>query len=137
MKIISHRGNLEGITPDENRPDYVNNTLQTGFDVEVDVWLINNELFLGHDEPQYKINNEFLLNDKLWCHAKNKDAFQYMLNNSIHCFWHEQDKFTLTSKGIPWCYPGNYMENGITVELIKTKIPTVMGICTDYPKNWI
>ena len=138
IKIISHRGNLIGKTSEENKPSYIKNALLKGFDVEIDVWIIDDKFFLGHDKPEYNIDVNFLLNDKLWCHAKNKKALEVLLKNNIHVFWHENDKFTLTSKGIPWCYPGNYLKSGITVELnYKKKMPEVYGICTDYPLKWI
>jgi hypothetical protein len=72
---------------------------------------------LGHDEPLYLINEEFLENENLWCHAKNEDAFHKMLQNSkIHCFWHQTDDYTLTSKGICWVFPNKKVnENSIWV----------------------
>jgi len=51
FKFISHRGNLAGPMPEfENRPDYIDNALDLGFDVEVDLWSYDNKFFLGHDE---------------------------------------------------------------------------------------
>ena len=64
MRFISHRGNLYG--PDlerEKHPDYITEALNLGYDVEIDVWLLNGVYWLGHDEPQYKTNLEFLKND--------------------------------------------------------------------------
>jgi hypothetical protein len=29
---------------------------------------------LGHDEPHYETDYKFLMNEKLWCHAKSLDA---------------------------------------------------------------
>ncbi len=44
MKIISHRGNLEGrIETKENNPDYIKKALQF-FDVEIDLWLYDQKL---------------------------------------------------------------------------------------------
>ena len=41
MKIISHRGNLNGPNKNlENRLDTIEKAIQLGFDVEVDIWLI-------------------------------------------------------------------------------------------------
>ena len=52
MKIISHRGNLTGPQPDkENTPEYVSRALDEGFDCEIDLWLINKDLYTGHDKP--------------------------------------------------------------------------------------
>ena len=56
MILISHRGNLNGKMPqNENHPDYIDEAIHAGYDVEVDVWMIDNELFLGHDEPNIKL----------------------------------------------------------------------------------
>ena len=107
MITISHRGNLRGPDKDiENVPEQVTKVLSSGFDCEIDVWKISDGFFLGHDEPRYEIGVEFLKNDKLWCHAKNLEALESMLYNNTHCFWHETDKFTVTSKGYIWTFPG-------------------------------
>ena len=71
MYLISHRGNINSIEKDrENSPDYINEALKNGFDVEVDVRFENGKFFLGHDFNQFEIEKKFLLNSKIWCHAK-------------------------------------------------------------------
>jgi len=142
MKLISHRGNLEGRNIDcENSPTYIDTAIANSFDVEVDVWYVDGEFFLGHDTPTYHIDSSWIMIRvaSLWCHAKNIEAMeQLLLMDNVNCFWHETDKMTLTSIGIPWMYPGNYIKNGITVELGEPKtIPNILGICTDYPKLWL
>ena len=58
MRLISHRGNTFGINRnDENHPDYILAALEQGYDCEIDLWLINNEFYLGHDEPQYLLDS--------------------------------------------------------------------------------
>ncbi len=107
MILISHRGNLNGKTDDENKPKYIEEALSQGFDVEVDVWYIDNQFWLGHDKPQYKVSEGFLEHHSLWCHAKNIQALYVMDKNyHIHCFWHQEDDVTLTSRGFFWTYPG-------------------------------
>ena len=76
-KIISHRGNINGPVPEkENRPSYIDCAIQLGFEVEVDIRYINNEFWLGHDEPQYKIELSWinLRKDKLWFHCKDQES---------------------------------------------------------------
>jgi hypothetical protein len=136
--IISHRGNLNGSRKrKENNPNQIL-LASSYFDVEIDVWSINKKYFLGHDEPKYKVSKEFLTNKNFWCHAKNKEAFEEMLKHNIHCFWHENDKMTLTSNGLLWMYPENYSYRGVTVWLGKPtqSIPEMWGVCTDYPLAW-
>jgi hypothetical protein len=143
MKIISHRGNLTGRNPEqENHPSYIQAAIDAGYDVEVDVWYVDGEYYLGHDSPQYRVYGTWLkeLQEVLWCHAKNAAALEQMLSAGLHCFWHETDRYTLTSRGIPWCYPDNHMAGGITV--VKDypadyHLPVdALGVCTDYPEDW-
>jgi len=140
MIFISHRANLHG--PDkenENKPEQIMKVLDLGFYVEIDVWLINSDIYLGHDSPQYKINKSFLLNDRLICHAKNIEALEYMVNNNIHCFSHDKDDVVLTSLNWLWVYPDKkIVPNSICVlpELTENydndTIFKMKGICTDF-----
>jgi hypothetical protein len=104
MIKIAHRGNYCGKDPSrENSPDYINDALSKGYYVEIDVWNINDEWVLGHDEPIYKIDVSFLKNVNVVCHAKNFNALRAMVDDSeIHCFWHQGDDCTLTSKNWIW-----------------------------------
>ena len=137
MKLISHRGNLNGkISNEENSPKYILNALNEGFDVEIDVWYKDNNFFLGHDEPEFLIKAEFLENKKLWCHAKNLDALLNLSKiNSIY-FWHQEDDYTLTSNGYIWTYPGKELTlNSICVlpeKFNKREVNKCYGICSDF-----
>ena len=110
MKLIAHRGNINGPNKEfENRPEYILNTLSLGFDCEIDVHMIDNELWLGHDNPQYKIDINFLLDnkDKFWIHCKNLEALNYLYDfKKLNIFWHNNDEYTITSKGYIWSYIG-------------------------------
>lgn len=141
MKIISHRGNLNGRnSKTENSIKAINLALKNGFDVEIDVWLKDNNLYLGHDEPVYKINKKFLQNKKLWCHAKNFEALNFMIQyKNIHCFWQENDQYSLTSKKFIWTNLNKNTDlNSIIVLKNKDIIPQkCYGICTDFPLNYV
>jgi len=142
MIIIAHRGNLDNGSKlaEENTPEQVIECINQGFDVEIDVWRINNEFFLGHDKPQHKIEYKFLENKNLWCHAKNHEALSVMIyNHKINCFWHDTDKYTITSKGFIWVFPNVELpDNSIAVMPEKTnysinKLKRCYAICTDKP----
>jgi hypothetical protein len=137
MKLIAHRGNIWGKTGNENNPNYITEALTRGYDVEIDVWHVLGEYYLGHDDPQFKISEQFLKTDGLWCHAKNPEALRNMLiNPEIHCFWHEQDDYTITSRGKIWIYPNKQiLEGGIIVLTGDTDLPNFIGlggVCSDY-----
>lgn len=143
MIFISHRGNLEGSNAyKENHPDYIKKALQAGFNVEIDVWFIKNNFYLGHDEPQYPVHINFFYNQEInnykhndyWCHAKNIEALEHLLSIGAHCFWHQTDDVVLTSKNFLWTYPGKALakKNAIAV-MPKTYdyIENAAGICAD------
>ena len=138
MIFISHRGNINGKNILENDPNYIRDTIGKGFNVEADIWFKNGQLFLGHDYPQYPIDINFLKNDNLWCHAKNLQALQIMLIKNIHCFWHQEDDYTLTSRGYIWTYPSKPIcKKSIIVckNLKETQYYANMdiaGICSNY-----
>jgi len=142
MIIIAHRGNINGPSHLENHPMTIELALNEGFDVEVDVWLIDGKLFLGHDTPDYSIELKFIQQEGFWCHAKNIEALEYMLDNNVHCFWHDTDDYTITSKGYIWAYPEK--KGGSKVITVMPEIAEnnyaikghYIGVCTDYPKKY-
>jgi hypothetical protein len=137
MIRIAHRGNTTGPIPEkENHPIYLMNAVESGFDCEIDVWYIDGKILLGHDNPQYTVDIDFIRQDYFWCHAKNLAALELMLNENVHCFWHEHDQRTLTSKGYIWTYPGKECVSEKSIICIqKPNIPApvnCLGICTDW-----
>lgn len=139
MKLISHRGNVNGPNILENNPNYIDNTLEIGYDVEIDIWLIDNQIYLGHDKPTYKIKMDWLINriNMLWIHCKNTEILE-LLNEcqyKFNYFWHENDTVTLTSHGFMWAYPGKQsIKNSIAVlpEIYNDDVSGCYGICSDY-----
>ena len=128
MILIAHRGNTMGRKPGmENSPEYVNAAVEKGFDCEIDVRYIDGKYYLGHDNPTYKINEDFLNDKKLWCHAKDGTTLRRMLKDGYHCFYDKGPNmnYTLTSENYIWHWDGEaniYVmdENGL------------VGICNDY-----
>ena len=144
MKIISHRGYEYGEDPEiENKPSQIEKLLNTNLiNVEVDVLYKNRKRYLGHDYSRYEVDIDFLKRDGLWCHAKNVQALEVMLENSIHCFWHQEDDYTLTSKGFIWNYPGKLTNSKKSVFLFPERYPDVdisnySFICTDYIHRYL
>jgi hypothetical protein len=140
MRLIAHRGNTFGVNrTDENKPDYILAALEQGYDCEIDLWSVDWQFWLGHDEPQYKIKGNFLRDKRLWCHAKNLEALRVMLNMGVHCFWHQEDDYTVTSQGWIWAYPnkpGNARTIAVMPELHNTDTAGFAGVCSDYVSNY-
>lgn len=125
----------------ENRPDRINEISNNGIYVEIDLHVIKDTLWLGHDEPQYKITEDFLDNYMLVTHAKNLDALTYMVKNKSHhnYFWHTDDDYVLTSRKWIWAYPGSPLNNSCIAVIPETIMPVdqiktldVYGVCSDY-----
>lgn len=146
MKLISHRGNIIGKNISmENKISHIQRALDNGYDVEIDIWYIKGNFFLGHDNPLYEVAELWLLlrSDNLWLHCKNLDAIVYFndsnknhpnSNRKYHYFWHQEDTITLTSSGYIWAYPGNQpIKNSIAVlpERCNDILGDCMGICSD------
>lgn len=145
--LIAHRGNIDGINSDwENEPSYIDNAIAKGFDVEVDVWLVKNKIYLGHDEPQYDVTLDFLWErkDSSWYHAKNFEALEFLLDvQELHTFWHQEDTYTITSKGVIWQYPSEIVYPN-AIFLMPEKFPNVdkeelknaLGVCSDFISSY-
>ena len=139
-KFISHRGNLYKKNPErENSTKYIEEVINLGYDCEIDLWMDNGRLYLGHDRPEHVISLSNLLDFKnnLWIHCKNLEVLNYLVENMKHdlnFFWHQNDDYTLTSKNYIWTFPNkNITKNSVIVDLnhkSKFKDP-VFGICSD------
>ena len=143
MVLIAHRGNYCGLNPSkENSVSYIKEAIKLGYDVEIDIWLKDDEIWLGHDNPQYPCSINFLSKNakKLWIHCKNLEAMDALSNfKTFNFFWHQNDDFTLTSKNFIWTYPGKLLtKNSICVlpELFNKQILDCLGICSDHIQKY-
>lgn len=142
MIKIAHRGNLSGPSHRENQPSYIAEALAAGYEVEVDLWLVSDRLWLGHDGPQYLITEDFLLEigHAAWIHCKNLEALNFLttIYSQLNYFWHQEDDYTLTSQRYIWTYPGKAVtSNAVIVDCDLENLDeyknNILGVCTDYP----
>jgi hypothetical protein len=143
MILISHRGNIDGkIVDRENHPSYIDEAIALEYNVEIDVWMIEGVLFLGHDEPQYGVTQHWLNEryEHLWIHCKNVEAMEWFnMIGGFNYFWHEEDTMVLTSMNIIWAYPGKQpIQSSIAVmpEIHNDDLSKCVGICSDYIVNY-
>lgn len=142
--FISHRGNLKGKLPNrENTKLYIQEALNLGYDVEIDTWIKDSYLYLGHDAPEKKIKLQWLEERKenLWIHCKSLETLSYfnMCEISFNYFFHDNDDATLTSKGFIWVFPGKQpVNNSIAVmpEIHNDDFSQCLGICSDFIHNF-
>lgn len=141
MIFIAHRGLFNGPDPEtENSPRQITAALSKGFEVEIDVWMIDGKLFLGHDKPNYEIPKEFFWNSMMWIHCKNIDALCEFANHPCaEAFFHDKDDVVLTTRNFLWTYPK--AESKLTnqsIAVLPEKVgewdglDSCLGICSDY-----
>ena len=148
--LIAHRGNLTGPNPEmENNPLYIDRALEKGYDVEIDIrGSFYTKFYLGHDEQQYMVSPESLFEraGKLWLHAKDIQALHSLTQqaSNFNVFWHQDDFYTITTKGFIWTYPGHTLTpesicvmperfDGLYTE---QQLRNCAGICTDFVEKY-
>ena len=111
---ICHRGilNTSAKELENNFGVLIQREIQ-GLAVEVDVWYAEKSLWLGHDKPEYRITLEWLAaSRRRLIHAKDGATFAYLLEEAgkraldLHVFYHTDEDYVLTNKGLVICYPG-------------------------------
>jgi len=118
--FIAHRGNLNGPSHyEENSPEVLDRREVDGIWVECDVWYRKGELWLGHDAPQYKITMGWLAaSPRRLIHAKDGHTFEYLLAENgkrglgLHIFYHTNEDYALTNKGIVITCPNSPILEG-------------------------
>jgi HKD family nuclease len=142
MILIAHRGNINGPNPDnENTIPYIKKTLEEGYDIEIDVRYVNGSFMLGHNNPNgWAAPIEMLQDERVWVHAKTIETLYELLQiSNVHCFYHDFDNCTLTSKGFIWTYPGQKLTpksiciiQGHSRKITKEYVYLACGICSDF-----
>lgn len=144
MILIAHRGNVNQIIPErENAPDYINEAIAQGYDVEMDVRLIDRTLFLGHDTPDYQISLEWLLQRKewLWVHCKNFAALQALIDEDLRIFYHQKENHTIINNcNIIWSHELSEASRKSIIPLLSAEelenypkySDKVYGVCSDF-----
>lgn len=146
MKIIAHRANLTGKGSSENEPAGIIKAIDAGFDVEIDVRIYENKLWLGHSGPEYELSFEFLkeIIPYAWIHCKDLDALDFFASRpdlKAQYFWHQTDDYTVTSHGIIWAFPGKPVTPNSVILLPEYNDyiidKSAYGICTDVPYEMV
>jgi hypothetical protein len=143
MRWILHRGNNTGPNSVENNPKKLMKLLKEGYEIEIDLWYRDNKFYLGHDFPEYEIEESFLEQNKLWIHCKDPQTLEFMntVKKYLHYFYHTNEDYVLTSKGYIWCFVGKPALHGSVVVMPEKSLVTYSYnelvsknciICSDY-----
>lgn len=146
MILISHRGNIDLVKPErENSPEYIQEAIDAGYDVEIDVRCMSDgSLYLGHDEPDYEVTEQWLIDrkDKLWVHTKNFEALSYLLDSPLRIFFHSKEDHTIIyNTKLIWSHLLVEANERSIIPLIDREAiknadnwmdENIYGICSDY-----
>jgi len=147
MRWILHRGNNAGPNSVENNPEKIVSLIKDGYEIEIDVWVRDSKLFLGHDFPVYEIEESYLEHTGLWIHCKDAKTLEYMNVNKKHLnyFYHTTEDYVLTSKGYIWCYVGKPALEGSVIVMPEKALESYTWnnlisknciVCSDYSR-WL
>ncbi len=147
MILISHRGNVDGVKQHrENTLSYIEEAIQLGYDVEIDLRVKGGKTFLGHDTPDHPVSLEWLeeRKHKLWIHAKDVHALVFCKENNLKYFFHEKEEQTLISNGLIWTHDLDNVTRYSVIPLISDKLnlkdfskfKNCHAICSDFVKHY-
>lgn len=141
MRLISHRGNTDGINPAlENHPDYIDEAMKE-YEVEIDIRLIGGKLMLGHDLGQYAITKGWLEDraDKLLVHCKDYESLSELSDTKLKAFYHSSEPFVaIRNDNAIWCHDLSRSDTNSIVPLLGRddillfKYIKAQGVCSDY-----
>lgn len=144
MRLISHRGNISGPSPlVENTHGFIQAAIDDGYDVEIDVRLINGSLYLGHDNPEHPVELTWLMDRKhnLWIHTKNFGALDFLLGKGLKVFYHQLEKHTVIGNtNVIWSHDLSEASERSIIPLIslddvllnKNLSMRFYGVCSDH-----
>lgn len=147
MRIISHRGNLDGPEIEsENRVRRIDEVIFRGFDAEIDLWQTEQGLFLGHDSPLFEVSTGWLSANKgrVWVHCKNIEAAIACRALGMNWFAHDNDPFVSTSHGYIWVHPrnafGSRQPHAVILDIEGFRLGDFdldcYGVCSDWPLSF-
>jgi hypothetical protein len=111
---IYHRGNSRGAPDTENDPNCLSTIVAAGRHVEVDVWLRDGAVFVGHDAPTHIVAWDWLvaLAPRALIHCKDGATFvglrTWFAERGLEAdlFYHTTEDYALSTGGKIIVYPG-------------------------------
>ncbi len=105
MKLISNRGNIDGVNLElENTLEYVEAAINLKHDVKIDLWSKENKLYLGNDGPKQQITVDWLEKyaQNLWVQCRDEDLYEIFYKfdpngKDLNYFYCEDPSIILTT----------------------------------------
>lgn len=148
MLYISYRGIYDGQNfQDANTPNQIGKAFNAGFACMVDVWRVDNKLYLGNNQPLTEVTTEFLKGKKFWINARNTDMQTWIQSQPINYypnyFWFNdpEENDPVTTSGGQIITPGTVPINNQSIIFLpeiqdRAMFSTVKlrcyGVCSNY-----
>jgi hypothetical protein len=114
MIYIAYQGIYDGTNfQDANTPDQIGRAFNHGFSCMVDVWRVDDQIYLGTDQPLIPVTAEYLRGNRFWLNASNADMYTWLqsqppkLYPNYFQFSNDTESNTPTTSGGQVIVPGN------------------------------
>jgi hypothetical protein len=122
MLYISYQGIYDGQNfENANTPTQITKALNYGFSCMVDVWRIDNQLYVGTLAPTIQVTEKYLQGNRFWINARNQNMQDWIQtqpsNKYPNYFWFptQQENTNVTTSGGQIITPGTVPINNTSI----------------------
>ena len=84
MLYISYQGIFDGKNyEDANTPDQIGRSFNNGFSCMVDVWRIDNTLYVGSEQAPISVTDNYLRGNRFWIKCANQETYDWFTTQSL------------------------------------------------------
>lgn len=96
MLYISYQGVYDGTNYENaNTPNQIGKAFNSGYSCMVDVWRVNNKLYLGSDEPVTEVTENYIQGKRFWLNVRNVAMQEWIVAQPAklypNYFWFSND----------------------------------------------
>jgi hypothetical protein len=148
MLYISYRGIFDGQNfQDANTPNQIGKAFNAGFSCMVDVWRVDDKLYLGTTQPLTEVSPNFLKGKRFWINVRNTEMQTWIQAQSStdypNYFWFNdsEENDPATTSGGQIITPGTVPINNQSIVFLpeiqdRAMFSTVKlrcyGVCSNY-----
>ena len=84
MLYISYQGIFDGKNyEDANTPDQIGTSFNNGFSCMVDVWRIDDALYVGSEQAPISVTDSYLRGNRFWIKCANQETYDWFTTQSL------------------------------------------------------
>ena len=148
MLYISYQGIYDGKDFESaNTPNQIGNAFNNGYSCMVDVWRIDNKLYVGSEEAPIEVTDKYLQGNRFWLNARNTDMVNWVaaqprkLYPNYFSFSNDTESNDATASGGQIITPGTVPVSNLSIiflpeiedrGLLSTVKLKCYGVCSVY-----